>query len=418
MKILHYITDITSKDSKKNEVVLTMISATAKSAECHLMTIVTLPEDLDDMLRKEGVQVHYVKKACLKNPILYLTAKKKIKKLLNTVEPELLHIHGAWEHTAGVIEKIARKKNIATIISTHGEFNMDYINDGFWKKRLVPLLMYQIPMLRKCTCLLLLSEEEKKKVYSIVRKKRIEIICEETDVTKNNEEEKKEETKDSIQSTLHKEDYSTQLTSVYQKAIDSIYHLNITEEEKNFVKRMVILSVTGIDKPYEEKRKKKKKSEEEFVPLQDTLDSLNFRRISFYAYDEDVTTLMMEGARQKELSISSFIEAENIERYPNKKAKHRGSLEELDIKPRKIRLPENEKEELKSTLLIYRAYKLQIKGLTLRHLVELYKMFRYADFNEDIVGKELKYYGAKKFTKKLQKKMWNMFELQRGYDIF
>ena len=393
MKILHYITDITSKDSKKIEEVLSMISATAKEAECHLMTIVTLPEDMDDMLRKEGVQVHYIKKTSLKNPILYLTAKKKIIKLLNTIEPELVHIHGAWEHTAGVVEKTARKKNIATIISTHGEFNMDYINDSFWKKRLLPLLMYQIPMLRKCTCLLLLSEEEKKKVYSIVRKKRIEI-------------------------TENTEDYSTQLTAVYQKAIDSIYHLNITEEEKNFVRRMVILSVTGIDKPYEERRKNKKRTEEEHIPLQEALDSLNFRRISFYAYDEDVTTLMMEGVRLKELSISSFVEAENIERYPNKKAKHRGSLEVLDIKPRKIRLPENEKEELKSTLLIYRAYKLKFKGLTLRHLVELYKMFRYADFNEDIVGKELKYYGAKKFTKKLQKKMWSMFELQRGYDIF
>jgi len=56
--------------------------------------------------------------------------------------------------------------------------------------------------------------------------------------------------------------------------------------------------------------------------------------------------------------------------------------------------------------------------MTLRNWVELYDLFRNRDFNEDIVGKELRQRRLKRFTKKLQKSLKSRFELKEGYVIF
>jgi hypothetical protein len=50
--------------------------------------------------------------------------------------------------------------------------------------------------------------------------------------------------------------------------------------------------------------------------------------------------------------------------------------------------------------------------------VELYELFRYCDFNEDIVAEELRQCKLKGFTKKLQKRLSERFGLKEGYMIF
>jgi hypothetical protein len=65
-----------------------------------------------------------------------------------------------------------------------------------------------------------------------------------------------------------------------------------------------------------------------------------------------------------------------------------------------------------------RAHKEGMKRLTLRHKMELYDIFRNDDFNEDVVAKELSRLRLRRFTKKIQNLLHDMYNMSVGYDIF
>ena len=149
-----------------------------------------------------------------------------------------------------------------------------------------------------------------------------------------------------------------------------------------------------------------------------SLGGLSFRRISFLAYDEDATELMRLGAKKADIVLPQSIEAAALPRYKNKKAKKLLSLEEMSKTIEVRRIEESQTEERRAVQMIVQAQAMGTKRMTLRNWVELYDLFRNRDFNEDIVGKELRQRRLKRFTKKLQKSLKSRFELKEGYVIF
>ena len=145
---------------------------------------------------------------------------------------------------------------------------------------------------------------------------------------------------------------------------------------------------------------------------------LSFRRIYLYAYDEDVTDLLTEGARKTERPMPPLLDVSKVRRYKSKKAKNRISLADVDAKTRKIAIPADKEKEIKVVKMIAGAKRVTMKRMTMRQWVELYDMFRNIDFDEDMVAEELQHQHLKSFTVRIQRRLRDSYNLPQGYDIF
>lgn len=384
MKILHYITDLTANAGPIAGQTKMMMACTAKATETTLMTSTPLPEELTAALKERyGIRTHLIKRVDGRNPMQWMVVKKKIAEVLKEVKPQIVHVHGAWCMTAAMVEKVARKANIATIVSPHKALSQEIIQIDFWKTKLPRLLAYQIWMVRKSTAIVALNQKEKENILQLGLKKRIEVMP--------------AIPKDLDSAGLLRD----ALMAAYRKALDSTYHKHLTKTEIVFVERMVRATLADGDAE---------------LLLPDT-HGVSMRNIFFYAHDEDVTDMMMLGAQKMAIPLPQTLNVSEVPRYRNTRAKQRGSLNDITLQ-KEIRIPTEKQLECIAVQQIAKAHIIGIKRLTLRHWTELYKLFRYTDFNEDVVGRELERLKLKKHTIMIQQRLNELFSLKQGYNIF
>lgn len=383
MKVLHYITDMTSASGPVGSVVRMMIASTAKAAESHLVTCVPLGEETEQLLKMQyGVTMHYVAHPNGKNPVQLFRAYNTVKKVLCEVKPDVVHTHGTWSLMAAVVEKTARKRSIPTVVSPHRGFSADIIGIDFWKKKLPRLIAYQIMMMRNCTCVMAINEKEKNDILALAIKKRIETL---SGIPKD------------MESVGGMRD---EILAAYRKALDSTYDKRITQDEKDFVMLAVKKAVSDDDVEVD-------------IP---SVEGLSFRNIFFYAYDEDCTELMLQGGNKLNVPIPPTLQVSDIPRYVNKKAKKRCSINELPLS-KSVKIEESLSLEKIAVEQICKSHGLGFEQMTIRQYVELYRLLRHTDFNEDVVAKELKRLKLLSFTKKMQRRLAIMYGLKPGYNI-
>lgn len=361
MKVIHYITNLTEKAGPIAASVWKMMASVSRVAETHLLTCVPLSEEYVGMLQERySITVHYVKPVQDRNPLEFRTFEANVNKVLKNLKPDVVHVHGTWDFMAAMAEWKARHEGYVTVVSPHRGLSQEIINIDFWKKKLPRLIAYQAWMVRKSVTVIAESEREKEGILALGLKKRIEVMPDDEAAMRD------------------------ALLRAYRKALDSTYFRYLTKGETHFVNATVRKAVVD-------------GKTEVAVP---NLQGLSFRRIYFYAYDEDVTDLMLEGARKMQINMPPVLDVENVPRYRNKKAKERKRLAGSAVE------------------MLAAANAITMKRMTLRQYVNLYQMFRYEDFDEDAAAEELKRRKLKRFTKKMQKRMAEMFGMTSGYDIF
>lgn len=358
---------------------MSIVLSTSKVAETHLLTFSQLDEEKLQVLREQyGVTVHTLPHDKRQMLLRVYAEGKKARKIIHEVSPDIVHVWGAWDMTAAIVESRARKEKVVTVVSPLRGLATVNINTSFWKEKLPRLLAYQAVMVRRSTAVLALDETERSEIRSIKLKSHIEI--------------------------LPKEEAGLQhsIMAAYRKALDSSYQNYITEEEQAFVRNAVRIAV---------------ERDADGIELPDS-QGLSFRRIYLYAYDEDVTELLLEGARRVERPMPPLLDVSKVQRYKNKKAKSRVSLSEVGAKMRKIAISADHEKEIRVVTMIAGAKKQTMKRMTIRQWVELYDIFRNIDFDEDMVAIELQRQHLKHFTVKIQKRLREEYSLPQGYDIF
>lgn len=360
-----------------------MLLSTSKVAEVVLLTSTKLPADMEEALQGQyGVRTIYINKVEGFNPIKLLSAFNEVRKVLNEEQPDIVHVHGAWNYTAALVEQVARKSRYITVVSTHRGVSSEIIGIDFWKQKLPRLLAYQIWMIRNSTSLIAINDTEKENIIALGLKKRIEVLPQIP---------KEGENLDMLREAL---------MAMYRKAIDSFYYRYTTPAEQTFMEQLVAAAIVDEDVKIE-------------TP---STEGLSFRRLSFLLHDEDITELFLSGVHKMQVSMPPLLNVSATPRYKNRKAKQLGPLADVTLS-KSIRLPEDSLERT-AVALIAKAKTLGIDRLTMRHKTELYRLFRYTDFDEEKVGKELKRLGLRKFTVMLQKYLDNLFHLKPGYHIY
>ena len=392
MKILHYIPDFWSVNNTQAQKILHLITAVSRQTESYVVTSSPFTQEMEQQLKEVyKIQMVYLPKLSASNPLKIYHAYKVIKECLIQLQPDLVHVHGSWNPLLFVMERTARKRGFVTCVSTYGGMAPEVLNTEFFKRRLLPLIFYQAPLIRHSTSLIVINEKEWNDIRNLNLKKRVEILP------------PAQSTEEGAQA------YSQAILAAYQKAIDSSYKRFITPEEEMIVERCMI-NATTMDTKYVPEHKEEGDKQNK--------QSLSFRRLYFYAYDEDVLDKVLEGARSLSYNFPQPGNIADIPRYADRKAKKRGGIEQLQLPVRKIHLTDERSLEYKAVTSLLRVQKEGIKRLTLRHKAELYKIFRNDDFDENIVGEELVRLRLKKITKKVQRMLHELYNMPVGYDIF
>ena len=392
MKILHYIPDFWSVNNTQAQKILHLITAVSRQTESYVVTSSPFTQEMEQQLKEVyKIQMVYLPKLSASNPLKIYHAYKVIKECLIQLQPDLVHVHGSWNPLLFVMERTARKRGFVTCVSTYGGMAPEVLNTEFFRRRLLPLIFYQAPLIRHSTSLIVINEKEWNDIRNLNLKKRVEILP------------PAQSTEEGAQA------YSQAILAAYQKAIDSSYKRFITPEEEMIVERCMI-NATTMDTKYVPEHKEEGDKQNK--------QSLSFRRLYFYAYDEDVLDKVLEGARSLSYNFPQPGNIADIPRYADRKAKKRGGIEQLQLPVRKIHLTDERSLEYKAVTSLLRVQKEGIKRLTLRHKAELYKIFRNDDFDENIVGEELVRLRLKKITKKVQRMLHELYNMPVGYDIF
>ena len=367
---------------------LRLVTSVSRQAESYLLTSTQLTPDIEEQLTQiYKLKIVRLPELSMSNPLKLYQSWKELKKALQMIQPDLVHVHGAWNPLLYLMERTARHNGFVTCISTYGGMAPEILNIDFFKKRMLPLLCYQAPLIRHSTSLLAINQKEWEDIRNLNLKKRVEILPEIT-------------IRDGSTDVL-----STALLAAYRKAIDSSYKRFITADEEIFVERCVIAATT-----------KEPISGSQYMGAE---DSLSFRRVFLYAYDEDVIDILPAGAHRLFCQMPQPQNVADIPRYVDKKAKKRGGLQQLPSPVRKIKISNEDKPlEYSVVTSLLKAQKEGIKRLTLRHKSELYDLFRNKDFDEDVVAEELSRLRLRRFTKKIQRKLHDMYNMPQGFDIF
>lgn len=365
------------------QAVLRMIMATSRVMDVHLLTSVPLKGNLAAGLKEQyDVKIHLVEQKEESGLLRYVDFNRIVRARIEECNPHIVHVHGAWDIRAAIVQRCARKMHLVTIVSPHRGLSPEILEIDFWKSRLWKMLFYQARMISRSTAVAAVNEKERDDIRGLGLKRRIEVMPE---MTGQNSAE-----------------LTTALTETYRKALDSSYRLFLLENEKTFLNATVRKAVADEDVKTE-------------IPA---LSGLSFRRISFLAFDEDATEIMRRGAQKADIYLPQETDVASLPRYKSKKAKTLQSLEEMAKTIHVERIPDSQAEERRAVQMIVQAWSMGTKRMTLRNWVELYDLFRHRDFNEDVVGAELRRRRLKKFTKKLQKSLMSRFELKEGYVIF
>lgn len=392
MKILHYIPDFWSVNNTQAQKILHLITAVSRQTESYVVTSSPFTQEMEQQLKEVyKIQMVYLPKLSASNPLKIYHAYKVIKECLIQLQPDLVHVHGSWNPLLFVMERTARKRGFVTCVSTYGGMAPEVLNTEFFRRRLLPLIFYQAPLIRHSTSLIAINEKEWNDIRNLNLKKRVEILP------------------PALSTEEGAQAYSQAILAAYQKAIDSSYRRFITPEEEMIVERCMI-NATTMDTKYVPEHKEEGDKQNK--------QSLSFRRLYFYAYDEDVLDKVLEGARSLSYNFPQPGNIADIPRYADRKAKKRGGIEQLQLPVRKIHLTDERSLEYKAVTSLLRVQKEGIKRLTLRHKAELYKIFRNDDFDENIVGEELVRLRLKKITKKVQQMLHELYNMPVGYDIF
>ena len=370
--------------------VLRLAATISRQVEVIVLTSEPLPESQEKGLREMyNIRVEYLPRMSANSISSYRSAQRIMQEVLKEEKPDLVHIHGAWNPLLTLMERTARKSRIVTCVTSHGGMAVDTINFKYLRKHIIPFLLYQAPLIRQCTSLIALSNKEWEDVRNLTIKKRVEIMPPMPEQGDNNNT------------------FGTALLAAYRKAVDSSYRYFITKDEKELVKQVVISRATEVN---EEKLS---------INIAFDKDAMSYKRIFFYAYDEDVLEIFHKKALDEGIYLPPLPDVNKMPRYVEADAKRRGDLLQLPQTHRKVRINETENPlEHNIVEMIARAKKEKLSRLTLRHLMEFYDYFHNKDFDEDVVAKELKRLRLKHVTRRIQKRMHRIFHMPEGYDIF
>lgn len=299
--------------------------------------------------------------------------------VLKKYNPDIVHIHAAWDCRSAIFEMIANHMGLFVVVSPHGGLAPEKMEQRFWKEKLPRIIGYQFWMLRKSRLIVAVTEKEHEYLKKLGWKSRIILVPQ------------------PATSTVNDEEMASRIMAAYRKVIDTHYLERIKEDEIGFTIRCVKESLWREGhflKPYE---------------AYDVPDSLSFRRIYIFAHDNNITAPLLEGAKRLGIQMPPNPDISKMPRFKDK-AKRLGHKERMfkrfcDIL---FNFPSISKQE-EFPLFTPQG------EISLCAFANVYCAMRFNDYDEDRFMEQIRNANLNKFTSKLMELFKDLFNMEEGF---
>ena len=207
------------------------------------------------------------------------TTSEEAKQLLNSIQFDILHIHGCWNNAQFTIVRKALKQKVRLVVTPYGQLNPWEQQQHFWKEKLPKRITYQQSVIRQAYAVIVQGNIELECLKQLKWNNRCVIIRNAM-----------------ITNTITPREMARQTFEVYQRVIDSNPLQLMNDNTLKFVKRLITVGITGDERWV---------MEEEVPMLGD------WRQIFCYAYQEQIMPTIQRGIRTLNL-IAPDIEASKI----------------------------------------------------------------------------------------------------------
>lgn len=328
-----------------------------------------------------------------------VTLHDNIEEKIDKLHPQIVHVHTLWSWHAARVVRLARKHNSGILITPHGQLDAYRCrHERMWWKQTMTIA-YQRSMIACADAIQASSQRESKRLTKLGWNDQTDIIgCA------------------LLNSHLTSQDMGRLSLQLYRKIIDSRYRHYLTEEDDKVVG---LLLHAAIDED------PSAALTEEQIGHIHALDEERWRRITLWAYDEDVMPLVMKAAhRLGMIVLQENQEPSTINRYPVRFPKQRGELpyKELTFSTESAKdkwktILEGEDETLQKVItLILNARTLHRQHkLSLRHLCDLYVAIKFLDYDEDQLKNLLPRFAALSFARKIISLLAQRLLLTEGF---
>ena len=329
------------------------------------------------------------------------------KQLAEEFQPDVVHIHDCWNRPSAQLAKWAHSHNIPVVLSPHGKLDPWIVEEGYLHDKLPKLLLYQHEMICNADAIIVSGEIEKQSISRLSWNEHINqkhLWNEHIEIIRNS----------IVTNDITDEEMTRQMSALYRKIIDSnawmLMSADVRDAENSLLKAGVARNESDW-KPSEQQLKQ---------VLQ--MDGESWRRLLIHSYEEGVQETVRQGALRLHANIPE-IDVSSISRFPTRITKATDPLEgkilmNHSYKSKFANLLEDYGECPELTICRMMAnlqHEIRKGTLSRKHLLEIYEVFRYTDFNEDQLGKMLKEASLYDFCLKLQQTLADMLELTEGF---
>lgn len=324
-----------------------------------------------------------------------LGLQKKYLHILYDFMPDIVHIHGSYNFIASRIGLWSRKRGFPVVFSSYGGMNPDFI-DAQYGIRTWKMICYQKKMVANAAAMLLTDPKEADYLKGEKLNDRIVVISDpKTDEYTDYEE--------MAQDTL----------ALYQQVLDSDMGTKLDQNSREAISALLHLSLAG---------------PEERQPLC-AEDILNLRSLSpkkwhdllLYAEEQGVTNTVLDGMERAQIKVP-VPDLSTISHFPPRHAKDTSPLPSQKLlgskKSSRFSKKIQDCSDIEKTVCFMMQnlkYHAARHSITLRHLCDLYTVYRHEPVNDNVLDAKLHDLHLHTFARRISQILKETVYLAEGF---
>lgn len=335
-----------------------------------------------------------------------VTHKDDVQSVLKEFAPNVVHIHSVESYQSLMVERWARKLNIAVVVSPHQKLNRYIIHKESPVRHYLKMKLWQQRLLRNADGLLLSDTYEAEQIEQYHLNEHLHTIANPLLDSKDTMEGAAQKVV-SFYNKLLDTRYACYMKSVDYEAVYSLLHVGI--------ELAAIVDANDITKI--------RKLDPERLLLLREITPKQWRHILLYADDEYIRGYVNSAISYLQLQVPAIDTAAIMRFAPNKPKLH-GELVNDSFIDMKQRMQERWKEKLNQesialqqlVIMLYNAHRLDTKQqLSEHHLACLYTAIKFTQYDEERLYVFVKSLHLVKFTQKILNKLTQKLLLEEGF---
>ena len=393
LRVLHF-TPHPFDDKTLSGFLDSILTLTSEQVETHLAMLVPRGDEIP------GCQVHCIGTGAAhygeKGLVNLLALQKRYLKLLYSLMPDIVHVHGSYHFLNSRIALWSRKRGFPVVFSPYGGMNPEYIEEQYgirtWK-----MLSYQKSMTSGASAILTSDAKESEYIQHERLTDRVEFVS-----------------NPRADDYWGDENYAHSMVGLYRKVLDSDKGLHIDQKSREALSALLHLSLSG-------SKERQPLCSEDILNLR-SITPKQWRDIQLFAQEQGVISNMEEGIAKAQLTVPE-IHIESTPVFPLRQSKDPTPLgSTLSISsPFARRLHENKlrdsDEAIRTTcvMLLNLRHLLRNGTASLRHFCDLTAIFRFDKLDEHQLSIQLKHLGLYNFTRRVCQVLHETTYLDEGF---